>query len=137
VRQKQTHQLRESPRACSSSKTNGRLRGSGTEGSQIDELQGREQELQAELAKAAEALTVPDCQEELLDARVRRGMLELPNCDDPVFRMWCDACQLTPGKSYHWQDFRIARLQALMSQYDPSYDPESDSDDDYLNPFPR
>lgn len=69
-----------------------------------------------------------------MEARVRRGMLELPNCDDPVFRAWCSACDLTPGQQYHHQDFRIARLQMLMHQYDTSYDPLQDTADDYLTP---
>lgn len=60
----------------------------------------------------------------------RAGRLEIPNCDDPVFRAWCAACGLTQGRSYQPHDLRIQRLQELMD--DPRYDPEQDTADDYL-----
>jgi hypothetical protein len=63
--------------------------------------------------------------------------VEIPNCDDPVFRAWCKACELTPGTVVNARDVRIAKLEQLMHGYDPTYDPESDTDDDYLYPFSR
>lgn len=62
---------------------------------------------------------------------------KVPNCEDPVFRAWCSLCDIVPGQRYDWDDYRLAQLQELMQQYDPSYDPESDPADDYLNPFSR
>jgi len=59
------------------------------------------------------------------------GMVELPNCDDPVFRAWCSACDLVPGKLYASQDARIAELERYMQGHDPTYDPESDPYNDY------
>lgn len=73
-----------------------------------------------------------------LDLRARgdyfasRGKLELPNCEDPVFKAWCLACGLRPGHVYSWHDARIQQLQELMA--DPQYDPEQDPLDD---PFPE
>lgn len=59
--------------------------------------------------------------------------IEIPNCNDPVFRGWCKICELEPGQRYDVRDYRIAELQALMQHYGfTAYDPESDRDDDYL-----
>ena len=59
--------------------------------------------------------------------------LQIPNCDDPVFRAWCAACDLIPGGLYDYQDVRIAQLERFMhGRYDPTYDPEADTADDYL-----
>lgn len=61
------------------------------------------------------------------------GHAELPNCDDPVFRAWCAACNLEPGNVYDWKDARMQKLQRIIQ--DPSYDPWQDTADDYLDPF--
>jgi len=60
----------------------------------------------------------------------------VPNCDDPIFRKWCQLCDLIPGQSYERRDPRIAQLQEIMDQRfgDPTYDPEQDTADDYLTP---
>lgn len=60
--------------------------------------------------------------------------MEIPNCDDPVFRAWCAACNLTPGTIVNARDVRVAQLERLMhgEYHVPTYDPESDRDDDYL-----
>lgn len=64
--------------------------------------------------------------------------VQIPNCDDPVFRAWCRVCELVPGEQVDVADTRLARLQRLMVSYGfGSYDPESDTDDDYLDPFPH
>ena len=60
------------------------------------------------------------------------GLIEIPNCDDPVFRMWCAACALVPGKLYGAQDVRVAELEAMMQRHQPDYDPYQDPADDYL-----
>lgn len=61
-----------------------------------------------------------------------RDRVGIPNCDDPVFRMWCNACNVVAGQYYDPHDVRIARLQDIMDEYDPTYDPEQDDADDYL-----
>lgn len=62
------------------------------------------------------------------------GMAEIPNCDDPVFRAWCQACGIKPGGLYAVEDVRVARLEQMMqSEMDqPDYDPYQDTADDYL-----
>lgn len=64
---------------------------------------------------------------------------KVPNCSDPVFRKWCELCELVPGQRYDWNDARVARMQEIMAERfnDPTYDPEQDTADDYLNPFRR
>lgn len=59
---------------------------------------------------------------------------KVPNCDDPVFKAWCQLCDLVPGQSYDRRDVRIAQLEEIMQQRfdDPTYDPEQDREDDYL-----
>ena len=64
----------------------------------------------------------------------RQGVLEIPNCDDPVFRAWCNACFLAPGERVDVEDYRVAKLQELMAGHDPTYDPYQDPADDYLLP---
>jgi hypothetical protein len=66
--------------------------------------------------------------------QAKNGIIEIPNCDDPVFRAWCYACGVSPGGSYRSYDARIAALGRMMGQFDQSYDPEADPDDDYLTP---
>lgn len=54
-------------------------------------------------------------------------VVEIPNCDDPVFRAWCRACGIKPGATYSWWDRRVRQLEELMAS---DYDPESDYLDD-------
>lgn len=58
--------------------------------------------------------------------------LEIPNCDDQVFRAWCELCNLVPGRFYPRDDMRVAQLEAIMQDHDPTYDPYQDPRDDYL-----
>lgn len=71
---------------------------------------------------------------ETMTLRSATAQLEIPNCDDPVFRAWCKACDITPGHSYDVHDVRVFRLQQLLQHGDPTYDPEQDTADDYLTP---
>jgi hypothetical protein len=63
----------------------------------------------------------------LEDVLYHGTQIEIPNCSDPVFRAWCRACNLQPGRSYSWWDRRVRMLEQYM-QVD--YDPESDWLDD-------
>jgi len=59
-----------------------------------------------------------------------QNIFRIPNCDDPVFRAWCEACNIRPGELIGEHDLRMQDLQELMN--DPTYDPECDGNDDYL-----
>jgi len=58
--------------------------------------------------------------------------VQIPNCNDPVFRAWCQACDLSPGAWVDARDVRIAMLEQFMQALDRTYDPEQDTADDYL-----
>lgn len=59
-----------------------------------------------------------------------QNILRIPNCDDPVFRAWCAACNIVPGSLIGERDVRMQALERIMD--DPTYDPEQDTADDYL-----
>jgi len=59
------------------------------------------------------------------------GAIEIPNCDDPVFRTWCKACGIAPGELVDATDPRVDRLERLLRGQ------QLLDDDDYLNPFPE
>lgn len=56
--------------------------------------------------------------------------MEIPNCDDPVFRAYCAACGITPGTIVNASDVRVQMLQRMID--DPTFDPWQDTRDNFL-----
>lgn len=58
--------------------------------------------------------------------------MEIPNCEDPVFRAYCQACGITPGTIVNRDDPRVQKLQRCMD--DATFNPFAIADEDYLTP---
>jgi len=57
--------------------------------------------------------------------------IELPNCDDPVFRLWCSLCKLQPGQRVSLNDPRLKQLGDIFCN---EREAEAIAAEDYLTP---